>query len=494
MPDKILDTFINAPWNKFFRTNFIKEKDIRFQCLFRSNDIYFVFLSLVSASKISLIYKSLVYYRRGMKDNSQATNHLYPLNFYESDIAFRDRVLNLEYYSDIEKGLLVRVLKTAIYNLDSQKTLMGFKSVYEHLVKNLNKDFPILENEDYFLQQVPYIASCYNDYKLMLETPVDEYLAIKGKYFIDEEDTSVKVSVIIPVYNTEKYLRECLDSIVNQTLENIEIICINDGSTDNSINILKEYADRDKRITVISQRNQGQAVARNKGISMSSGKYIYFMDSDDKLVLYALDLLFTEAVTNNLDVVYFDAISFFETIDLEKKYPQYKTMYQSKFNKNCVMSGCDMFVLMNKTGSYRASPCLFIVKTEFIKTHEIYFPEGILYEDNLFMFNVTLSARCVKHMKEKLFLRRVRYGSTKTQNATINHLRGYLICYIKMSEFANNLECPKEVSDSVSNRINSIKKNMIREYERMSQMEKDKIKMLDISEKENFDKLVCSKC
>ena len=92
---------------------------------------------------------------------------------------------------------------------------------------------------------------------------------------------SSKISVIVPVYNVEKYLKRCLNSLVNQTYTNIEIICVNDGSKDNSLNILNEYAQKDNRIVVISQENQGQGIARNKGLEIAKGDYIGFIDPDD---------------------------------------------------------------------------------------------------------------------------------------------------------------------------------------------------------------------
>ena len=90
-----------------------------------------------------------------------------------------------------------------------------------------------------------------------------------------------KISVIIPVYNVERYLRECLDSIINQTYRNLEIICIDDGSLDNSINILKDYSKIDNRIFIKQQQNRGPSKARNEGIKISTGKYLIFVDSDD---------------------------------------------------------------------------------------------------------------------------------------------------------------------------------------------------------------------
>ena len=111
-----------------------------------------------------------------------------------------------------------------------------------------------------------------------------------------------KLSVIIPVYNVEEYLNECLDSITNQTLEGIEIICIDDGSTDNSPNLLKEYQKKDQRIKIITKENGGQATARNLGIKEAHGEYIAFIDSDDFIEPEMLEKLYTKAKNNNLDI------------------------------------------------------------------------------------------------------------------------------------------------------------------------------------------------
>lgn len=119
-----------------------------------------------------------------------------------------------------------------------------------------------------------------------------------------------KVSVIMPVYNAEIYLRECLDSIVNQTLKEIEIICIDDGSTDNSLDILLEYAKKDHRFHIVKQNNQGAAVARNYGLNISRGAYLAFLDSDDYFDLKLLEKTYIKAVTNDADIVIFKAESF----------------------------------------------------------------------------------------------------------------------------------------------------------------------------------------
>lgn len=119
------------------------------------------------------------------------------------------------------------------------------------------------------------------------------------------EDIMPKVSVIIPVYNTEKYLRQCLDSVVNQTLKDIEIICVDDGSTDGSLDILKEYASKDERFIILEQKNQGAGPARNKGLEIAKGEYLSFLDSDDIFLPNMLEKAYNTAISNHADVVCF---------------------------------------------------------------------------------------------------------------------------------------------------------------------------------------------
>ena len=113
----------------------------------------------------------------------------------------------------------------------------------------------------------------------------------------------VKVSVILPIYNEEKYLAQCLDSICGQTLKEIEIICVDDGSTDNSTHILKDYAKKDSRITLITQENQFAGAARNKGMACAVGKYLSFLDADDYYAPEMLEKMVKEAEENRADIV-----------------------------------------------------------------------------------------------------------------------------------------------------------------------------------------------
>ena len=121
-----------------------------------------------------------------------------------------------------------------------------------------------------------------------------------------------KISVIIPVYNVEQYLRECLDSCIHQTLEDIEIVCVDDCSLDNSDKILKDYAAKDNRIKIIKhETNKGPGAARNTGVTFATGEYIWFVDSDDWIAKEACQLLYNTAKKNDIDVLLFQLNTFY---------------------------------------------------------------------------------------------------------------------------------------------------------------------------------------
>ena len=242
------------------------------------------------------------------------------------------------------------------------------------------------------------------------------------------------VSVIIPVYNVEKYIRECLDSIVGQTLKDIEIICVNDGSTDSSLEILKEYGARDKRITILSQENRGISSARNHGAEKASGEYFYFMDGDDILEKEALFKLYSLASEKALDVVYFDGKSFFETEELREEKKNYITYYTRTGDYSRVMTGAQMFHEMLLMDEYRSSLCIQFISAAHYKKENLTFAEGITGEDNIFTFQCIMPANRVYHTKEAFFHRRVRENSIMTSAGKFEQIYGMFEGYLFVEE------------------------------------------------------------
>ena len=198
-----------------------------------------------------------------------------------------------------------------------------------------------------------------------------------------------KVSVIIPVYNTEKYVRQAVESIRRQTLKDIEIIIVNDGSTDGSMTILEELTAQDERIKLFSQENQGLSVTRNVGLSHSTGEYVYFMDSDDLLVSDTLLKCYVKCKEENLDFVFFDAESFNDEGTLPEGVFDYK---RTDKLEDKVYNGAEIFKIELDRFEFKSSVCLNIIKREFLISHNLMFKPGILHEDQLFTVMLYLNA------------------------------------------------------------------------------------------------------
>lgn len=219
-----------------------------------------------------------------------------------------------------------------------------------------------------------------------------------------------KLSVIIPIYNVEKYLNECLDSISKQTLKDIEIICIDDGSTDNSPNILKEYLKKDKRIRIITQKNKGQSAARNLGIKESHGEYIAFVDSDDFIEPDMLEKLYAKAKDNNLDMAMCKIATYDnQTKEIKDNVWYYMLGVFRDFEKE-IFSHKDT---KEFTCNIAVTPYNKIYKTSLLKDNDILFPEGVIFEDEKFFYDTYLRAKRVSIVDEFLYYYRVnRKGST----------------------------------------------------------------------------------
>lgn len=216
----------------------------------------------------------------------------------------------------------------------------------------------------------------------------------------------VEISVIIPIYNQEKYLSDCLDNIINQSFRDIEIICINDGSTDNSLEILEDYALKEERIRIITQENQGLAATRNRGIEIANGKYVYFIDSDDYLESTALEKLHDLSEKLDPDFIMFKLNNFDEGSG-EPIIDDYYTMPHLKervgdnlFNYDDV-SDFALKLAVNVPGNF--------YNREFI--NDLRFPEGLLFEDNVFFTNALFKATKIYFYDEFLYHRRVRENS-----------------------------------------------------------------------------------
>ena len=193
------------------------------------------------------------------------------------------------------------------------------------------------------------------------------------------------ISVIVPVYNTEKYLRKCLDSICGQTYRNLEILCVNDGSTDNSAAILEEYAVRDERIKVLTQQNAGLGAARNTGLNHATGEWITGVDSDDYLEPDAYEYAISVATTNT-DIVCFGTQILWQNTPPLRHLDEFYALPAEEREKD---------ITPQLVASTNDSFCNKIFRKALIDNHTCRFAEGLWYEDSYFWRTTAPYARSI---------------------------------------------------------------------------------------------------
>lgn len=222
----------------------------------------------------------------------------------------------------------------------------------------------------------------------------------------------IKTSVIIPVYNTERYLKDCLDSVIRQSQRELEIIAIDDGSTDHSLDILRNFQSNYSNIYIYSQNNEKQGAARNVGIKCAKGEYIYFLDSDDYIDSETLETCYLCAKQNELDVVLFDS-----KVVLEGELP--KDFCVDSFDRRKVIDDVESVYTgvefleryMNKKPD-TVSPCMMYISKQFIEKNHLFFMPQVFYEDEEYRFKLMQKAQRLKYLPKLYYNRRYRYDST----------------------------------------------------------------------------------
>ena len=239
---------------------------------------------------------------------------------------------------------------------------------------------------------------------------------------------NIKVSVIIPVYNAQKYVKECIDSVLHQTLQDFEIICIDDGSVDHSGLILKEYAAKDDRVVLFSQTNQGPSTARNVGINSARGQYIYFLDSDDFIESDALETACREMDNKRLDIVYFDTYAFGEEGITQKAIEDKNKYYARSCDYPAIFTGEELLYALLKNHDYSCPVWKQVIRRDFLRQHQIRFYDGIIHEDELYTIQTMMLAKRVAYIERVLHHRRLRSGSIMTRSIDFQSVYGYFIC------------------------------------------------------------------
>lgn len=292
------------------------------------------------------------------------------------------------------------------------------------------------------------------------------------------------ISVLIPIYNTEKYLRQCLDSVVDQTYRNLEIICVDDGSTDSSKDIIKEYAERDSRIIPIYNKNNGVSTTRNILLDNARGDIVYFIDSDDYIDTDALRQLYEKYESMQLDLLFFDVVPFGEP-GFEAQAEKKMSYYTTHSDYSSIYRGIDLYDKMSKNLDFHCGPIKYIADRNLIGSQR--FINGIIHEDEPYTYELLLKSKRASYYHKTLYYRRLREDSIMTKEMTFENVYGGFKGYWYMVQMSLSYSGGYDnLLDTQKKRLNAIADRIRNYYLEISEEERKKADTLPLEESTIF--------
>lgn len=489
LEDRTLFKTTPAIWSGIYQREMLISSQIRFNETPGASfqDTSFHFLVCTVAQRCYLLKDHFLHYR---KDNGGSSvyslSKVYcivdEMHHYEDFLAAHDK-----YREKIVK--FYQALKYEKYRWNF--TRLPPESQYAFL-RMMHKEFSEAY-EHQVLDQAYFTAADWNAVTEIIQHPVEYFkkaMERKAKelgyrptfspvVIKQASNAAPLISVVIPIFNVEAYLAECIESVIHQSLTDLEIICINDGSMDNSLAIAENYAAADPRITVVDQINAGQSSARNVGIKMARGSHLLFIDSDDYLLPDALEKLYAYAQKWDTDILYFGAESFFENQDLKRDYSNYVNFYKREITFDEPVSGDILLQDQLKKWLFRSSVPLQFIRKSFLLETGLLFKEGIIHEDELFSCVLAAKAKRALCVADTFYMRRVRANSTMTAAYTANKFVGFFIVSTTLMSIAvvdNTLS--QTAKEAILFHAQKIHKDAKIIYHNLSKTEIDKIPQL----------------
>ena len=392
-PDRAFTMTGCTAWDKLFRREFIQREGIRFQSLSSCNDMRFTFSALAAAARITTLDQVLVRQRVGHVRFLARDIEFLWLDFFHALKGLKDWLTERGLYETFQRGYLNWALDFSLWNMHHYRE--SFRElIRQSLKRRIFRELGLAQAppETFFSREQ------YEEMREILEEGAGEKGTSGGW-----GPLRPRVSVVIPVYNVEPYLRLCLESAVNQTLEEIEIIAVNDGSTDGCPKILREYASRDRRIRVIDQPNGGYGRAMNRGIEQARGEYIGILEPDDFADPHMFEDLYLAAKKKRLDFVKADFYRFQHDPSGQLRLSCIRTAKEDRNYRRVIrpMKKPDSFHYVMNTwcGIYRR---------DFLEKHRIRHNEtpGASFQDNGFWFQTMMYARRAMYLDRPCYFNR----------------------------------------------------------------------------------------
>ena len=298
------------------------------------------------------------------------------------------------------------------------------------------------------------------------------------------------VSVIVTVYNTESWLEECLDSITCQTLHEIEIICVDDGSTDRSSEILEVKAGTDNRIRIISQKNRGVSDARNTGVRVASGRYLFFADSDDILDPDLLEICTENLIRRDLELLCFNVSAFGDDPDTARCAGEInRKQYKRILNDERIYTGQELFAELKQHRAYIASVQSCMLRRDAFLKHDLWFRPGIIHEDEMWMLSALMPLSRCGCINRILYRYRIRNNSLTFSPVSFSHVNSL---FAGIQEVKQLLQEPQneQIREQLVEHVLYLQEKASEEYRLCSQEEQQKRKELNPGERFLFEQIV----
>lgn len=396
--DRIFNLCVGWTWDKLYRHSFIKKNKLSFQELRRADDAYFSFISLTKAERIAFEPSILIKHRMNVKTSLSSTRGEFYDCFFYAMKKLESELIHMGIYKEVEKGFINWVGRYILWHYTTMQHPYKAK-LHTFLKKTV----------------IPYFK--LDSYSQNFFHEDKTYYSIQDFVWDKKLRARPLISVIVTGYNVEDYLDLCMTRLINQTYDKLEIIYINDGSTDASSSIVESYAQKDDRISIYNfNRNTpgGVASPANIGLELARGDYIAFCDGDDWMRGDALELCLKKAIDTQADFVVMKALLFYTKT--EKYAPHYEEPYwkagvQHKKDINEIKK---IFFLMG------SEPWKKFYRADFIKKNGLRFPEGnFFFEDSAFHAMCTAQAESISFLDASLYFYRQHDRSTSRGKSEI---------------------------------------------------------------------------
>lgn len=468
LPADILTVAVPNAGLKLFRRDFWINNQLEFLPVQFYGDLPAALTAMSRAERIAFLDEALANYRVGIgntltilsKSDTEATIVTVLYELYKA-------LKSANVYEDVKLGFANLVFKQVAQCLNDSLCMENRYRICESLNKpEFRKtgvfDFPPEEYDN--LADYKQVKGCLHAiaFKKRLEfCRLDDTKHELRVLHRAVKNINPKISVLIPAYNAEKWIMRCLDSLLKQTLNEIEIIVVDDGSTDDTQTVLLEAAQKDNRITVLSQSNCGISVARNSALQYINPKseYIYFMDADDRLDINALENLYAVSNCHDLDILFFgvDALSDFDELNshgesnnLCRILKEKSNYYNRSGNYTDIFSGPSMFCQMESRHDFVVSVWSYIINKKYLEKLDLRFMPAIIHEDIIFTLTLTLHSKRCAYLDKVYYHRSVHADSVITKPRSFIYAYSLFVDYLEICHLINKLNLNSEEKQTVT--------------------------------------------